>query len=285
MASTLSGAIAEFGSPEQRAYFLPSLARGETRCHLGYSEPDVGSDLASLSTRARRDGDDWIVDGTKMWGTGANVADYVWLATRTDPDVPKHRGITMFLAPTRLPGWSLVEHRALSGEIACTTVFDGVRIPDSCRVGEVDGGWSVITSALVAERVVMAGLVGEMTRQVTDLLSALRAAPSLAPAGSAARVTVNDLVVRLQAARSLLGASARAAADGTGGWLEAPMAKVVTGDLGERLAAAALEILGPDAAFGDTDHALRLAPMYVIGGGTADIQRNLIARAIGLPRS
>jgi alkylation response protein AidB-like acyl-CoA dehydrogenase len=280
MGATLAGVIEQFGSEEQRAHFLSLIATGQFRGYLGYSEPDVGSDLASLRTRARRDGDEWVVDGTKMWGTGAHRADHVWLAARTNPDAADRRdGITVFLAPTGLPGWSCTPHHALSGEVSCTTVFDGVRIPDSCRVGEVDGGWRVITSALAAERVVMAGLAGEVGRQVDDLATRLRG-----NADPAAERILADLVVRQRVAEALLEASTRSIAD-IGGFLQAAMAKLVTSELAEDVARAAHDLLGIQAAHGDTDHALRLAPMYVIGGGTADIQRNLIARSLGLPRS
>lgn len=280
MAATLAGVIEQFGSDEQRETYLSLIARGRFRCYLGYSEPDVGSDLASLRTKAVRDGDEWIVDGTKMWGTGAHRADYVWLATRTNPDAADRReGITVFLAPTGLPGWSCTQHRALSGEVSCTTVFDGVRIADTCRVGEVDGGWRVITSALAAERIVMAGLAGEVGRQLDELATTLGGTDD-----PAAALVVADLAVRQRVAEALLEASTRSVGE-LGGFLQAAMAKLVTSELAEDLAQAAHELLGIRAAHGDADQALRLAPMYVIGGGTADIQRNLIARSLGLPRS
>jgi alkylation response protein AidB-like acyl-CoA dehydrogenase len=294
-AATLFGpAIARFGSPDQRQRFLPRLARGELRFYLGYSEPEVGSDLASLSTRAERDGDEWVITGQKSWGTGAHVAEWVWLAARTDPAAARpHDGITVFLFPTGLPGWEAQPHRALSGEVSCSTFFDGVRVPDSARVGDVNGGWAVITSALAGERLVMAAHSAEIRRQFDDLLAIVRAAPALAgPPGSAQRARWSALAARLQMARLLLRAGFGAVA---GGAVEVPMAKVVTGDLAEEFGEAALELLGPGAALagdqpgtvgdGHFEFGLRLAPMYVIGGGTADIQRNLIARALGLPRS
>ena len=276
VAATLAGVIQAHGSPEQRAEFLPRIAAGRFRCYLGYSEPEAGSDLASLRTTARRDGDEWVINGIKLWGTGAHTADHVWLAARTNPDERRHAGITVFLAPTRLPGWSVVEHRALSGEVSCTTVFDDVRIPDSCRIGPVDGGWPVITSALAAERVVMAGLAAEVGRQFDDLVHALGAAGTCDDT-TAARLA--PLAARLQVARALVAACA----NDESLWLEAAMAKLVTSELAEEVAGAALELLGARAATGPFDHALRLAPMYVIGGGTADIQRNLIGRGLALP--
>lgn len=278
VAATLAGVLEWFGSETQRAELLPRLATGRLRAYLGYSEPDVGSDLASLRTRAEREGDEWVVHGTKMWGTGAHRADHVWLAARTDPTTTGRDGLTVFLAPLGGPGWSCTEHRALSGEVACTTVFDGFRIADRCRIGEVHGGWQVITAALAAERVVMAGLVGEVGRQLDLLLQRLRGHHR--PPTDA----VGELVARRRVAEALLEASARDLA-GPGAMRHAATAKLVTSELAELVARRAHDLLGLEAAHGDFDLALRLAPMYVIGGGTADIQRNLVARALGLPRS
>lgn len=277
VAAILAPVLEWFGTEAQRAELLPRIAGGRLRAYLGYSEPDVGSDLGSLRTRAERDGEDWVVHGTKLWGTGAHRADHVWLAARTDPSSRGHDGITVFLAPLGGPGWSCTEHRALSGEVACTTVFDGFRIPDRCRVGEVDGGWRVVTAALAAERVVMAGLVGEVGRQL-DLLVDRVAARGEAPAAA-----IGELVARRRVAEALLEASAHDLG-GPEAVLRAATAKLVTSELAELVARRAHDLLGLDAAHGDFDLALRLAPMYVIGGGTADIQRNLVARSLGLPR-
>ena len=296
-ADILGNAIVRHGTAEQKARFLPLIALGRLAYYLGYSEPDVGSDLASLQTRAVRDGDDWVINGRKMWGTAAHRADYVWLATRTDPgaSVP-HAGITVFLCPTGLPGWDIQQHRGLSGEISCSTFFDDVRIPDSARVGEVNGGWKVITDALANERVVMAGISARIRRQFDDLLAVVRQDPEtiVGPRGSAARRRITEIAVRLQTARALTTASVRATAQGSGARLEAPMAKIVGGELAEDFGEAVLGILGPHAALSDEvagvpgdgafEHGLRLSIMYVVGGGTGDIQRNLIARALGLPR-
>jgi alkylation response protein AidB-like acyl-CoA dehydrogenase len=232
-----------------------------------------------------------------MWGTGADRADYVWLAARTDPDAsPRHAGITVFLAPVGGPGWELQAHRSLSGEVSCTTFFDGMRIPDSCRVGPVNGGWKVVVDALASERVLMAGIAASLLRQLDDLVDELRAFPDLAgPPGSAGRRTLQEIAVRLQATRALGIAGIRATARGAGARLEAPMAKVLSGELAEDFGEAALQLLGPEAALsgdvpgvpggGAFEYGLRWSINNVVGGGTGDIQRNLIARALGLPRS
>lgn len=286
----LGNAIERHGTAGQKAAFLPLIRRGQLRFCLGYSEPEAGSDLASLRTRARRDpaGDGWVIDGQKVWTTGAHLANYVWLATRTDPGAsPPHAGITVFLVPMDTPGISLVQHRALSGEVSCTVTYDGVRVPDTARVGAVNGGWPVITDALAGERVVMGGIAASLHRQLDDLIAAARADPVavLGPRGSAARERLSGLAVRVQATRALVGAAVRALEGGGGTRLEAPMAAVLGGDLAEDFGEAALEILGPAAALsGAFEYGLRLSIMYVVGGGTNDVQRGLIARGLGLPR-
>jgi alkylation response protein AidB-like acyl-CoA dehydrogenase len=289
-ATMLGNAIERHGTAEQKAAFLPLIRTGQLRFCLGYSEPEAGSDLASLRTRARPDpaGDGWVIDGQKVWTTGAHLANYVWLATRTDPEAsPPHAGITVFLVPMDTPGISLVQHRALSGEISCTVTYDGVRVPDSARVGAVNGGWAVITDALAGERVVMGGIAASLHRQLDDLIAAARTDPVavLGPRGSAARERLSGLAVRVQATRALVGAAVRALESGGGTRLEAPMAAVLGGDLAEDFGEAALEILGPAAALsGAFEYGLRLSLMYVVGGGTNDVQRGLIARGLGLPR-
>ncbi len=295
-ATMLGPAIIRFGTPQQQERFLPRIAEGRMRFYLGYSEPEVGSDLASLQTRAVLDGEEWVINGRKMWGTGAHEADYVWLAARTDPEADRpQQGISVFLFPTGLPGWEMQPHTALSGEISCSTFFDDVRVPQDALVGQVNEGWTVVTHALAAERIVMAGHAAALHRQLDEMLATARVDPdtTLGPRGSAHRQRVSELAARLQGARLLLHRGIAAAAEGGGGWLEAPMAKLLTGELAESLGEATLEILGPAAALGAGvpgapgggafEYGLRLSIMYVIGGGTADIQRNLIARALGLP--
>jgi alkylation response protein AidB-like acyl-CoA dehydrogenase len=297
-ATMLAPAIMRHGTQDQRDFFLPKIARGALTFYLGYSEPEVGSDLASLRTRAVRGEDgSWVVNGQKSWGTGADSAEYMWLATRTDPDAqPRHKGITVFLAPTGLPGWSIQKHRALSGEISCTTFLDDVVIPDSYRVGEVHGGWPVILDALGAERVIMAGAVAGLLRQLDELLDFARSdlERHLGPRGSARRALLTDIAARLQAVRALTTAALRATAAGAGGSTEASMAKILSGLLSEDFGEAILELLGPVAALGAEvpevpgggafESDLRWSIMQVVGGGTIDIQRNLVARALGLPK-
>jgi alkylation response protein AidB-like acyl-CoA dehydrogenase len=282
------------GTPEQQAEFLPLIRNAGLRPCLGYSEPEAGSDLASLRTRAERDGDHWVINGQKLWTTNGHRATHVWLATRTDPDAkPKHAGITLFLVPMTTPGITVQQHRALSGEISCSVFYDDVRVPDTARIGEVNGGWRVITDALAGERVLMGGVAAELRRQLDELLEHARTDPTsvLGPRGSARRARLGDVAVRLQATRALVSAAVAATSDGDGARLEAPMAAVLGGEAAEDMGEAMLEILGPQAALtgavpgaGSFQQGLRLSLMYVVGGGTNDVQRGMIARALGLPR-
>lgn len=293
----LGNSILRHGTAEQQAAFLPLIRAGKLRFCLGYSEPEAGSDLASLKTRAEQNGGDWVISGQKLWTTGGHLASHVWLATRTDPAAsPPHAGITVFLVPMGTPGITVRQHRALSGEISCTVFYDDVRVPDSCRVGEVNGGWKVITDALAGERVLMGGIAASLLRQLDDLLGAVRGDPVawVGPRGSAARAKLGEMAVTLQANRALVAAAIGATASGGGARLEAPMAGVLGGELAEAFGEAMLDILGPRAALagevpgvpggGAFEYGLRLSIMYVVGGGTNDIQRALIARGIGLPR-
>lgn len=285
----LGNSILRHGSPEQRERFLPLIRRGELEFCLGYSEPEAGSDLASLRTRAVRDGDHWVINGQKLWTTGGHTANWVWLATRTDPDArPRHAGITVFLVPMDTPGITVQEHRALSGEISCTVFYDDVRVPDAARVGEVGGGWTVITDALAGERITMGNIAATLHRRLDDLLAVVRAdvEGTVGPRGSARRARLGRVAVAIQATRALVSAAIDATAQGGGARLEAPMAGVLGGETAEEFGEAALEILGPAAALETApfEYALRLSVMYVVGGGTNDVQRGLIARGLGLPR-
>ncbi|WP_369130205.1 acyl-CoA dehydrogenase family protein [Modestobacter roseus] len=293
-AGMLGPTIDRLGTPAQRAQLLPLISRGRMPFYLGYSEPETGSDLAHLRTTAVRDGDDWVVTGQKMWGTGAHLAEWTWLAARTDPAARAHAGITVFCFPTGLPGWSLQQHRSLAGGVSCTTFFDEVRVPDSARIGETNQGWRVLTEALAHERIVIASGTAALLRLFEDLVDALRADPDRAgPRGSAARATLTSLAVRLQAARALVATSARDALGDGGSVATAPMAKIVGSELEEEFGEAVLRLLGPAAALADGPNAgspetfetaLRYSIMSVVAGGTNDIQRNLVARALGLPR-
>jgi len=165
--NTVGPAIMRFGSEEQKNRILPAILRGECSISIGYSEPGAGTDLASLRTRAELDGEEWVINGQKMFTTGAQYADYIWLAARTDPDAPKHKGITVFLVDTSLPGFSVVPIHTLMARTNMT-YYDNVRVPKNAVVGDVNAGWQLITTQLNNERVSMVS-VGFFERAYEDV--------------------------------------------------------------------------------------------------------------------
>lgn len=289
----LGNAIVAYGTPEQQERFLPLIRTGQLRFCLGYSEPGTGSDLAGLRTRADRHPDGWLVNGQKIWTTRADQADFIWLAVRTDQDArPRHAGITVFLVPMSSPGITVAPMTALSGERAATVFLDDVVVPDDCRVGELGGGWTVITHALAGERVLMGGIAAQLHRVLDDVLAGVWAdpIPRIGERGSARRRSLDRLVCDLQALRALV--SHAVGAEGLEAMVAAPMAGVLGGELAESFAEGLVDIFGTEALLdlpdvigaGRIEHLLRLSVMYVVGGGTNDIQRGLIARGLGLPR-
>jgi alkylation response protein AidB-like acyl-CoA dehydrogenase len=296
----LAASILRHGSQAQKDHFLPIVRAGQMNFCLGYSEPEAGSDLASLRTQAVRDGDGWVINGQKLWTTGAHESDWVWLAARTDPNSqPRHAGITVFLFPLKTPGVTMQQHTALSGEVSCTVFYDDVRVLDAARVGEVNGGWAVIIDALAGERITMGNIAASLHRQLDDLLDIVGADPVrlVGPRGSAKRATISELAVRVQATRALVAAAVKSSSTDLGAVFDAAMAGVMGGELAEDFGEATLAIFGPAAALGRDaewdggvpgggafEYGLRQSITYVVGGGTNDVQRGLIARGLGLPR-
>ncbi|XVQ81979.1 acyl-CoA dehydrogenase family protein [Microbispora siamensis] len=160
--NTVGPTLMSHGSPEQKKRYLPGILSGDVVFAIGYTEPGAGTDLASLTTRAVRDGDEWVIDGSKIFTSGANTADYVWLACRTDPDAPKHKGISILIVPTDAPGFSWSPIQAVGGMVVTATYYSGVRVPADAVVGEVNGGWRLITHQLNHERIGLAALGGRM---------------------------------------------------------------------------------------------------------------------------
>ena len=165
--STVGPALMAHGSAEQKAAFLPGILRGEIHFAIGYTEPDAGTDLASLKTSAVRDGDAYVVNGTKIFTSGANDADYIWLAARTDPAAPRHKGISILILDTRLPGFSWSPIHTVGGGATTMTYYENVRVPASLRVGPENGGWTLITHQLNHERIGLAAM-GSATLEIFD---------------------------------------------------------------------------------------------------------------------
>ncbi|CAN5276575.1 acyl-CoA dehydrogenase family protein [soil metagenome] len=166
---TVGQTITPFGSQEQKDFFLPKILAGELHFSIGYTEPGSGTDLASLTTKAVRDGDEWVINGQKIYTSLASYADYVWLAARTDPDVAKHKGITIFAVPTTDPGYSYSKIHTMLNAITFNTFYDDVRVPPSAIIGELHGGWNLIVNQLNYERVGLAP-PAMMERNYEDVL-------------------------------------------------------------------------------------------------------------------
>ena len=169
--NTIGPALMRFGSDEQKQRFLPQILAGEVNFAVGYTEPESGTDLASLRTSAVLDGDHWIVNGGKVFTSGANQADFIWLATRTDPDLPKHKGISILLCPTDSPGFRWTPIVTVGDNTTTATYYDDVRVPGANLVGERGAGWSMITTQLNHERVGLAALGGATWRMWFEVLT------------------------------------------------------------------------------------------------------------------
>jgi alkylation response protein AidB-like acyl-CoA dehydrogenase len=296
IAAMVGATISLCGSEEQKAEIVPGILAGEIMCCLGYSEPDAGSDVASVQTRAVRDGDHWVINGQKMFTTMAHEAHYVFLLARTDPDVPKHRGLTMFLVPMDAPGVELAPVETLGGERTNITFYTDVRVPDTSRVGPVDDGWSVMHAALVYER--NSANWGEPHRLVE---SVARWATTTGDSGTApiedplVRETLARAATELEAGRLLLFRAAWLASRGEMPQVEGSMAKLALTEAFVWAASELLDRCGPAGLLagdqqgsvlgGLIEHAFRHAAVTTIYGGSSEIQREIIAhRGLGLPR-
>ncbi|HUB96301.1 MAG TPA: acyl-CoA dehydrogenase family protein [Stellaceae bacterium] len=291
-------ALIRHGTKEQQAKYLPAILRGEMTFGLGYSEPEAGSDLAGLRTRAVRDGDDWVITGQKLWSTGGDKAEHVWLAVRTDPDAkPKHAGISVFIVSLRSPGITIRPSIAMYGKTFSATFYDDVRVPGDAMVGAVNNGWKVITDALASERVMIGGLVALLQHaldRLTDYVKHAEVGGRPLRNDAVIRDRIGALAADIEVARQFAIRNARLLEEGRTPLYEAAMTKVFAGELQERLGEAMLDILGTggllsedasSAPIGEMEQVLRHAIMGVIGGGTAEIQRNVIAiRGLSLPR-
>ncbi|MEO8458043.1 MAG: acyl-CoA dehydrogenase family protein [Chloroflexota bacterium] len=283
------------GNDEQRARFLPRLTRGEDVWCQGFSEPGSGSDLASLRTTAEKDGDDYVVNGQKIWTTGAHRADWIFALARTDQDAPKHKGISFLMIDMKSPG---VEVRPLinmadSHEFN-EVFFDNVRVPATNRVGPENHGWYVAMTLLDFERSNV-GAVAAGRRTLEDLAVYMRETGMNGAAGKRAKQTMADLQTGVEVGRMWAYRIASMQQAGRVPNYEASVAKVYNTELNQRIYNFAMNLLGPYAelAPGSKYEKLRgrLSKEYMentattIYSGTSEIQRNIIAqRGLGLPR-
>jgi alkylation response protein AidB-like acyl-CoA dehydrogenase len=169
--NTVAPTLMKHGSQEQKDFFLPKILLGELMFAIGYTEPGAGTDLASLQTRARIDGDELVINGNKIFTSAGVFADWVWLAVRTDPDAPRHQGISVVLVPTSSPGFSVTEIHTVGGISTSATYYEDVRVPLSNVVGELNQGWTLMTSQLNHERVALAARGGIANQMYDEVLA------------------------------------------------------------------------------------------------------------------
>jgi alkylation response protein AidB-like acyl-CoA dehydrogenase len=283
--------IVAFGTEAQRTRYLrPIFTCEEIWCQL-FSEPGAGSDLAGLATRAVRDGDEWVVDGQKVWTTRGHLARFALLLARTDPDVPKHAGLTYFVLDMHQPGVTVRPLRQLDGEEKFNSVYlDAARVPDHERLGEVGEGWKVSTATLANERYNFGGMQQRGGGPIAGVVDAWRRRPAQQPgAGADPR---HDAVLRrweqAEVQRLTTARATEARELGRAG-PESAIGKLAGTELTQRLAELAVDLLGAEGtllpAEGGLQKALLSSRSSTIAGGTSDIQRNIIGeRVLGLPR-
>jgi alkylation response protein AidB-like acyl-CoA dehydrogenase len=284
-----------FGTEEQKLEHLPKIARNEIRWAQGYSEPGSGSDLASLQTRAVREGDDFVINGQKIWTSGAMHADWLHVLTRTDPAAPKHRGISYFMMPADTPGITIRALTQITGasEFA-ETFFEDVRVPAANMIGEENRGWYVAATTLDFERsgVDRVAAFRGPYAQLREVLDDDESGVELTPSG---RGDIADIEIEAEVARLIGYRVTWMQASGAVPNYEASMSKVFGSEMIQRDAQRASRILGqrgmlrPGSPYAVEDgvfcQVYLWAPSRSILAGTSEIQRNIIAtRGLGLPR-
>ncbi|MER5438310.1 acyl-CoA dehydrogenase family protein [Streptomyces sp. NPDC002790] len=301
--NTVGPTLMKYGTEEQKAYFLPRILKGDLVFAIGYSEPSAGTDLASLRTRAVRDeaSGDWAIDGQKVFTSNAQNADWIWLACRTDPEAPKHKGISIILVPTDAPGFSWTPIDTVGGLTTTATYYDGIRVPGSNLVGEENAGWGLITNQLNHERVALAA-IGMQAEDFYERVAEAARIPD--PVTGERRVDapwirsqLAEAHARLAATRLLnwrlvgdVGAGRLAPGDASGVKFAGTESAVETYRICQQIAGDAGWVrTGSPGAFGDTgggeagvgdgglERMNRAAQINTFGGGVSEVQREIVA--------
>ncbi|MGW2036469.1 acyl-CoA dehydrogenase family protein [Streptomyces virginiae] len=287
--NTVGPTLMKYGTREQKDYFLPRILAGEIVFAIGYSEPEAGTDLASLRTRAVRDGADWLVDGQKIFTSNAQNADWIWLACRTDPLAPKHKGISIILVPTDDPGFSWTPIDTVGGLTTTATYYDSVRVPAGNLVGPEHGGWGLITNQLNHERVALAAI----GMQAEDFYEhALRHARTPDPDTGErpadlpwVRSRLAEAHARLAAVRLLnwrlvqdVGSGSLAPGDASGVKFLGTESAVEVYRMCQEVVGEEALVRGPAAfAGGELERMNRAAQINTFGGGVSEVQREIVA--------
>ncbi|MGY0492876.1 acyl-CoA dehydrogenase family protein [Streptomyces sp. WG-D5] len=297
--NTVGPTLMKYGTEEQKAYFLPRILTGDLVFAIGYSEPSAGTDLAALRTRAVRDGasGDWVIDGQKVFTSNAQNADWIWLACRTDPEAPKHRGISIVLVPTDAPGFSWTPIETVGGLTTTATYYDGIRVPGANLVGEENAGWGLITNQLNHERVALAA-IGMQAEDCYERVADAARTPD--PVTGERRVDspwvrsqLAEAHARLAATRLLnwrlvgdVGTGRLAPGDASGVKFAGTESAVETYRICQRIAGEAGWVragspgsFGGEAGVGDgeLERMNRAAQINTFGGGVSEVQREIVA--------
>jgi 3-oxocholest-4-en-26-oyl-CoA dehydrogenase alpha subunit len=302
--NTVGPTLINFGSEAQKQEYLPKILQGEINFAIGYTEPSAGTDLASLRTKAvlssSANGDEWVINGNKIYTSGANQADYIWLACRTDADVAKHKGISIIIVPTDSPGFSWTPIVTVGDIVTTTTFYDDVRVPAENVVSGVNAGWQLITTQLNHERVGLAALAGLTYRLFDDVLDYCRVTDS---GNGKPMIEVSWVQRNLAHAHALCQAmkllnwrlTAAVAADTLSG-ADASASKIFGVETQVEVYRLLLEILGfggyinagssGAALHGELEHAARAAQINTFGGGVVEVLREIVATSgLGMARA
>ncbi|MEU9760019.1 acyl-CoA dehydrogenase family protein [Streptomyces sp. NPDC047985] len=289
--NTVGPTLMKYGTEEQKAYFLPRILSGELVFAIGYSEPEAGTDLAALRTRAVRDGGHWLIDGQKIFTSNAQNADWIWLACRTDPEAPKHRGISIILVPTDAPGFSWTPIETVGGLTTTATYYDGIRVPAGHLVGEENGGWGLITNQLNHERVALAA-IGMQAEDFYDAALAFARTPDPVTGRRPAdepwvRARLAEAYARLAATRLLnwrlvgdVGAGSLAPGEASGVKFAGTESAVEVYRICQEVVGEAGTLRGGSpGCFGDgeLERMNRAAQINTFGGGVSEVQREIVA--------
>jgi alkylation response protein AidB-like acyl-CoA dehydrogenase len=293
--NTVGKTIMEFGSQEQKDFFLPKILAGELHFSIGYTEPNAGTDLASLRTSAVKDGDEWVINGQKIYTSLASYADYIWLAVRTDPDAPKHKGISIFAVPTTDPGFSYTKINTMVNASTFNTYYDNVRVGDEAVIAGVNRGWDLIVNQLNYERVSLAP-PGMLSRTYAETL---RWAQETKLADGRRVVDQEWVQINLATVRAKLDylqlIGWKVASSGGANPADASSTKVFGTELFCEAYRLLSEVVGPAASLrkgspgavlaGRIERAMQGSLILTFGGGVNEVQRDLISLfGLGLPR-
>jgi alkylation response protein AidB-like acyl-CoA dehydrogenase len=282
--NNIAPAIMQYGTDAQKRELLPRMVRADDIWCQGMSEPEAGSDLASLRTRAVLDGDDYVVNGQKIWTSLGHRADWCQLYVRTDPDAPKHKGISCLIVDMKLPDIEARPLVTLNGDADFAEVFfNDVRVPADALLGPLNGGWQVATTTLSHERAGAARLYAQLEVQLQDLVADLADAELLEDGNTLRRL--GEVAVRIKYLEVLCQRSISAMLHGGDALGSASLAKSVWAEVGQELAALAFDVLGPLDAYRRWTERRLTSRSLTIAGGTTQINKSVTAtRVLGLPR-